>query len=85
MTTKKYGPKWDTITCRVTRDMDTGDVIENHNVEWNSSKQCNKFLHRPLPEDVTDIEMALYLPQESQGNPGNAYFLFGQLHKQQHK
>ena len=49
LTMKKYGPSWDTVTRRVTRDMNTGDVIEDHKVEWNSSKKYNKFLHRPLP------------------------------------
>ena len=60
MTTKKYGPNWDTVTRRVTRNLDTGDVIDDHKIEWNSSKQYNKFLHRPLPEGVTDIETTLY-------------------------
>ena len=60
MTTKKYGPSWDTITRRVTHDLDAGDVIDDHKVEWNSSKQYNKFLHRPLPKGVTDMETVLY-------------------------
>ena len=60
MTTKKYGPSWDTVTRRVTRNLNTGDVIDDHKVEWNSSKQYNKSLHRPLPEGVTDIETVLY-------------------------
>ena len=33
---------------------------DGHNIEWDSSKQYNKFLHRPLPEGVTDIEAVLY-------------------------
>ena len=33
MTTKKYGPNWDMATRRVTRDMNTGDVIDNQNIE----------------------------------------------------
>ena len=51
---------WDTVTRRVTRKMDTGDAIEDHKIEWNSFKQYNKSLHRPLPEGVTDIETVLY-------------------------
>ena len=38
MTTKKYGPNRDTVTRRATCDMNTGDVIDDHNNEWNSSK-----------------------------------------------
>ena len=60
MTTKKNGPSWDTVTRRVTRNLDTDNAIDNQNVEWNSSKKYNKFLHRPLPEGVTDIETVLY-------------------------
>ena len=37
-----------------------GDVIDDHEVEWNSSKKYNKFLHRTLPEGVTDVETVLY-------------------------
>ena len=40
--------------------MNTGDVIDDHSMEWNSSKKYNKFLHRSLPEGVTDIETVLY-------------------------
>ena len=60
MTTKKDSPSWDTVTGRVTRNLDTSGVINGHKVEWNSSKQYNKFLHRPLPEGITDIETVLY-------------------------
>ena len=52
--------KLGSVTCRVTRNLDTGDAIDDHKVQWNSSKQYNKFLHRPLPECVTDIETVLY-------------------------
>ena len=48
MITKKYGPNWDTVTRRVTRNMDSDDIIDNNKIEWNSSKQYTKFLHRPL-------------------------------------
>ena len=65
MTTKKYGPNWDTVTRRVTCDMNTGDVIDNHTLEWNSSKQYNKFLHRPLPEGFVDIETVLFLRDQN--------------------
>ena len=49
----------------------TGDDIDDHNIEWNSSKQYNKFLHRPLPEGVTDIETVLYHrdPSANRGMP----------------
>ena len=40
--------------------MNTGDIIEDHKVEWNNSKKYNKFLHRPLSEGVTDIKTVLY-------------------------
>ena len=40
--------------------MNTGDAIDDHEVEWNSPKKYNKFLHRPLPEGVTDIKTVLY-------------------------
>ena len=60
MITKKYRSKWDMVIGRVTCGIDTGDTIENHNVEWNSSKQYKKFLHKPLPKGVTDIETVLY-------------------------
>ena len=60
MNTKKYGLSWDTFTRIVTRNLDNGDVIDDHKAEWNSSKQYNKFLHRPLPEGVIDIQTVLY-------------------------
>ena len=41
--------------------MDTGDVIEDHNIKGDSFRQYNKFLHRALPKDATttDIETVL--------------------------
>ena len=42
--------------------MDTGDVIEDHNIKGGSFRQYNKFLHRALPKGATttDIETVLY-------------------------
>ena len=37
-----------------------GDLVEDFKVEWDSSKKSYKFLHRPLPEGVADIETVMY-------------------------
>ena len=59
VTTKKYCIRWDMVTRRVTRDMNTGDVVQGIYVEHSDFKQYPGFLHTLLPKGIWYIRAIL--------------------------
>ena len=51
------GPSWPSVTRRVTKDLRTGDVIED---EYKLNKQDKKYLYRELPGAPRDIRTIFY-------------------------
>ena len=51
------GPSWQSVTRRVTKDVRTGDVIDD---EYKLTKHDKKFLFRELPGAPRDISIVFY-------------------------
>ena len=67
-TSNSAGPMWSDVVRRVTRDLATGNVIEDSLVTGDES---SKGLHRPLPRGVHNIETTLYYrPKPGHPDPG---------------
>ena len=67
-TSNSAGPMWSDVVRRVTRDLATGNVIEDSLV---TGEESSKRLHRPLPRGVHNIETTLYYrPKPGHPDPG---------------
>ena len=58
LTTKKGGPAWETVSNRVTINTDTGDVIQD--LEIDHAADDGRPLHARLPGGVTNTTTVLY-------------------------
>ena len=72
LTTRKGGPNWDTVKRRVTLDIESGDIIEDINVD---NDVADSHLHRPLPANVEGTITILYHddPSARETDPAEAF------------
>ena len=57
LTTRKGGPRWDSVKRRVTIDAESGEIVEDLNIEPSTS---DAVLHRLLPNGIEGTATILY-------------------------
>ena len=67
-TSNSAGPMWSDVIRRTTKDLESGQVIEDERM---TGTEASRTLHRPLPRGVTNVETTLYYrPQPGHPDPG---------------
>ena len=66
LTTKKGGTAWELVTRRVTINSDTGEVIQDLNIDHSIKR--NKILHKQLPGGTTNTTAVLYYKDPAVAN-----------------